>query len=106
MTGHGVNRACVTRQAEVVRPGRLRWSGHVERKSGDDWVSAGRIVDVVGKRLIAESGRLVKNVQKMTWISSVCARNEQYSCIDGEVSHQGKRLTLAERGRNELFYNK
>ena len=25
---------------EVVRRGRLRWFGHVERKSGDDWVSA------------------------------------------------------------------
>ena len=24
---------------EVVRRGRLRWFGHVERKSGDDWVS-------------------------------------------------------------------
>ena len=24
--------------AEVVRRGRLRWFGHVERKSGDDWV--------------------------------------------------------------------
>ena len=26
--------------AEVVRRGRLRWFGHVEHKSGDDWVSA------------------------------------------------------------------
>ena len=25
--------------AEVVRRGRLRWFGHVERKSGDDWMS-------------------------------------------------------------------
>ena len=25
--------------AEVVKRGRLRWFGHVERKSGDDWVS-------------------------------------------------------------------
>ena len=24
---------------EVVRRGKLRWFGHVERKSGDDWVS-------------------------------------------------------------------
>ena len=24
--------------AEVVRRGRLRWFGHVERKGGDDWV--------------------------------------------------------------------
>ena len=25
---------------EVVRRGRLKWFGHVECKSGDDWVSA------------------------------------------------------------------
>ena len=25
---------------EVVRRGRLKWFGHVERKSGDDWVLA------------------------------------------------------------------
>ena len=33
---------------EVVRRGRLRWFGHVERKSGDDWVSACRNVVVAG----------------------------------------------------------
>ena len=43
--------------AEVVRRGRLRWFGHVERKSGDDWVSACRNVVVrVG------AGRLGENV--------------------------------------------
>ena len=31
---------------EVVRRGRLRWFGHVERKSGDDWVSACRNVEI------------------------------------------------------------
>ena len=30
----------VQSMAEVVRHGRLRWFGHLERKSGDDWVSA------------------------------------------------------------------
>ena len=38
--------------AEVVRHGRLRWFGHVERKSGDDWVSACRNVVVVGVRCV------------------------------------------------------
>ena len=28
--------------SEVVRRGRLRWYGHLERKGGDDWVSACR----------------------------------------------------------------
>ena len=35
---------------EVVRRGRLRWFGHVKRKSGDDWVSACRNVVVAGVR--------------------------------------------------------
>ena len=34
--------------ADVVRPGRLRWCGHLERKSVDDWVSACRRVEVAG----------------------------------------------------------
>ena len=36
--------------AEVVRRGRLRWFGHVERKSGDDWVSACNVLVVAGAR--------------------------------------------------------
>ena len=32
--------------AEVVKRGRLRWFGHVERKRGDEWVSACRNVVV------------------------------------------------------------
>ena len=38
--------------AEVVRRGRLRWFGHVERKDKDEWVSACRYlcVDGVGPR--------------------------------------------------------
>ena len=42
--------------AEVVRRGRLRWFGHVERKRGDDWVSAFRNVVVAGVRC-ASRGR-------------------------------------------------
>ena len=37
---------------EVVRHGRLRWFGHVERKNGDDWVSAYRNVVVAGVRCV------------------------------------------------------
>ena len=35
---------------EVTRRGRLRWFGHVERKEGDDWVSACRNLEVAGSR--------------------------------------------------------
>ena len=34
--------------ADVVRRGRLRWFGHVERKRDDDWVSACRNIKVGG----------------------------------------------------------
>ena len=40
----------VQSMAEVVRRGRLRWFGHVERKSGNDWVTACRNVVVPGER--------------------------------------------------------
>ena len=32
--------------SDVVRRGRLRWFGHLERKSPDDWVSACRDLEV------------------------------------------------------------
>ena len=40
----------------------LRWFGHVERKSGDDWVSACRNVEVTGVRRV---GRGRKTWQRM-----------------------------------------
>ena len=36
--------------AEVMRRGRLRWFGHVERKEVDDWVSACRNLEMTGSR--------------------------------------------------------
>ena len=36
--------------AEVVRRGRLRWFGHVERMSADSWVSACREITIEGSR--------------------------------------------------------
>ena len=36
--------------ADVVRHGRLRWFGHLECRSVDDWVSAYRRVEVAGVR--------------------------------------------------------
>ena len=34
----------------IVRRGRLRWYGHIERKSSDDWVSACRDYEVIGQK--------------------------------------------------------
>ena len=48
----GIN--CV---ADVVRHGRLRWFGHLERKSVDDWVSACRGLVVEGRGVGAGVGR-------------------------------------------------
>ena len=33
--------------ANVVRHGRLRWFGHLERRSVDDWVSACRNMEII-----------------------------------------------------------
>ena len=35
---------------DLVRRGRLRWFGHLERRSVDNWVSACRKVEVAGTR--------------------------------------------------------
>ena len=48
--------------AEVVRRGRLRWFGHLERKSGDDWVLACRNVEWLERRVGAGTGRLRQSV--------------------------------------------
>jgi len=36
--------------SDIVRQGRLRWFGHVERKTAEDWVSACRSMTVTGER--------------------------------------------------------
>ena len=53
--------------AEVVRRSRLRWFGHVEHKSGDEWVSACRNVVVAGVR---RAGR-----GRKTW----------YECVEDDI---------------------
>ena len=54
--------------AEVVRRGRLRWFGHVEHKSGDDWVSACRNVVVARVRCVGRG--------RKTWGECVIAPNQ------------------------------
>ena len=49
--------------ADVMRRGRLRWIGHLERKSVDDWVSACREIEVAGRDVRGGIGRPKKSVQ-------------------------------------------
>ena len=44
----------------------MRWFGHLERRSVDDWVSACRKVEVAGVRCNGGIGRLGKSVSMMT----------------------------------------
>ena len=62
---------------EVMRRGRLRWFGHVERKQVDDWVSACRNLEVVGSR---DRGR-----PRMTWRVR----------LDGDMKDMGLRPGMA-----------
>ena len=45
-----LDRLGIASVAEIVRRGRLRWFGHIERKSQDDWVSKCRDLAVDGVR--------------------------------------------------------
>ena len=53
---------------EVVRRGRLSWFEHVDRKSGNDWVSACRNVVVAGVRC-AGRGRKTQERHFNFWCS-------------------------------------
>ena len=57
--------------AEVVRWRRFRWIGHVERKSGEDWVSACRNVVVAGVRCVGRG--------RKTW----------YECVTDDMVELG-----------------
>ena len=44
------NRPGIVSMFDLVHQGKLRWSGHVERKDADDWVSACRSMAVLEER--------------------------------------------------------
>jgi hypothetical protein len=48
---------------DVMRRGRLRWYGHVERKSDEDWTLKCQYIEVEGKR---RNGR-----GKKTWVEGL-----------------------------------
>ena len=76
---------CVQSVADVVRRGILRWFGHLERKSVDDWVSACRNVEVAGARCKGEEKEDLERVCEgwhwsarfAIWVGSV------QGCVEG-----------------------
>ena len=53
----------INRVADVVRRGRLRWFGQLERKSVDDWVSSCRRLMVEGARGQGGSRKTYNTIQ-------------------------------------------
>ena len=60
-------RLAVEQVADVVRQGRLRWFGHLERKDSDDWVSSCRNIEVGVQRAGVEARRRGESVSDMIW---------------------------------------
>ena len=91
--------------AEVVRRGRLRWFGHVERKGVEDWVSACRDLSVVGL-----SGRdLSKGRGWKTWRECVNDDMKKLNLVKADAQDRtlwraaimGNRLTRASTDKNQ-----
>jgi len=82
---------------EVMRRGRLRWFGHVERKAEDDWVSACRKMEVVGSRgrgrpRMTWGARLVGDMKDMGLKPEMARDREKWRCdIMGKTSDPHKR---------------
>ena len=62
---------------DVVRRGRLRWFGHVERKENEEWVSACRNMEVVGRKGIGRG--------RKTWQQCV-DRDMKERCLTKEMA--------------------
>ena len=93
-------RACVyfvEGVVEVMRRGRLRWFGHVERKEVDDWVSACRNLEVAGSRgwgrpRLTWRARLHGDMKDMGQRPGMAMDREKWRCgIMGRTSDQHKR---------------
>ena len=96
----------ISHVADVVRRGRLRWFGHLEHKSVDDWVSSCRRLVVEGARSQGGSRktweRCVKDDMELLVLHSEWA-------IFRDVWRDliwGKRLTLGLAWKKGRFQNK
>ena len=88
--------------AAVVRRGRLRWFGHLERKGNEDWVSACRMYEYD-----SAVGRRGKGRPRKTWEECVMhdlhqlglRRESALDRVEWRGLIGGKRPTRAERGQ-------
>ena len=87
----------------MVRHGRLRWFGYVERKSGDDWVSACRNVVVAGVRCVGRGRKTWRECVKDD--TEELGMHSEWAVLKSmwDASYQGKRLTLAEHGEIDVL---
>ena len=89
------NRLGIVSVSDLVRQGRLRWFGHVERKDADDWVSACRNMAVSGER---GKGR-------KTWKECVAVEVEAGRCTGSrclEEWHFGEPSNPCKRGNADV----
>ena len=83
----------IVRITEIVRRGRLRWFGHLERKRSDDWVSACRKYEVPGRKGRGRSRKTwdecVRTDLRKGGIDAQCAkdRDEWKNLIGGKPSN-------------------
>ncbi|XP_065672010.1 uncharacterized protein LOC136089849 [Hydra vulgaris] len=69
---------------DIVRQGRLRWFGHLERKDADDWVSACKELEVLEERVRSFRRVVVEKLREsvLHMIQKVKARKCLRSCIE------------------------
>ena len=75
----------IERVVEVMRRGRLRWFGHVERNEVDDWVSTCRNLEVAGSRdrgrpRLTWRARLDGDMKDMELRPSMAMDREKWRC--------------------------
>ena len=82
---------------EVMKRGRLRWFGHVERKEVDDWVSACRKFEMAGNRgrgrpRMTWRARLDGDIKDMRLRPEMAMDREKWRCgIMGRTSDTHER---------------
>jgi len=87
---------------EVVRCGRLRWYGHLQRKDASDWVSKCRDLAVYGKKCRRRSRKTwMQCVEEDMRLVKLC-RDNAPDHVDWRTGIRGSRLTHAIKKKQML----